>query len=105
MNSERFDELKASIIEAGLIMQGKKRPSREFIYEISDPPKPTQHWAVCIESDDLQLLIPRKPYLVKFADSGVWVRDESGEMTVCDKENFLPISFAPEVEELLALAA
>jgi len=33
------------------------------------------------------------------------VRDEAGEMTVCDKEDFLRLSFTPEVEELLAVAA
>jgi hypothetical protein len=33
------------------------------------------------------------------------VRDEAGDMTVCDKEDFLPLAFTPEVEKLLALAA
>ena len=106
MNSERFEQLKASIIEAGLIMRGKQRPSREFSFEISEKPQtPQEIWAVCIESDDPSLLVPRKLYLVKFGDNGVWVRDENGEMVVCDKEDFLPLSFAPDVQELLAEAA
>lgn len=106
MNSERFNELKASIIEAGLIMQGKQMPSREFQFKVIENPKKLEEvWAICLESDDTSLLIPRKLYLVKFGENGVWVRDEAGEMTVCDKEDFLPLAFTPEVEELLAIAA
>ena len=106
MNNERFEQLKASVIEAGLIMRGKQTPSREFQFKIVEKPKNLEEiWAICLESDDAQLLIPRKLYLVKFGETGVWVRDEEGEMTVCDKEDFLPIAFTPEVEELLAVAA
>ncbi len=106
MNSERFEQLKASIIEAGLIMSGKAKPSREFQFKVVENPKNLEEiWAICLKSDDSNLLTPRKLYLVKFGESGVWVRDEAGEMTVCDKEDFLPLSFTPEVEQLLAIAA
>ena len=106
MNTERFEHLKASVIEAGMIMRGKQQPSREFNFEIVSEPTPLQEiWAICLESDDPQLLIPRKLYIVKYGDSGVWVRDENGEMTSCDKEDFLPLAFTPEVEQLLAEAA
>lgn len=106
MNSERFKELKASVIEAGLIMQGKQMPSREFQFKVAEKPKNLEEiWAICLESDDTSLLIPRKLYLVKFGENGVWVRDEAGEMTVCDKEDFLPLAFTPEVEELLVETA
>ncbi len=106
MKSERFEQLKASVIEAGLILNGKKKPSREFQYKVVEKPDNLEEiWAVCLESDDVDLLVPRKLYLVKFGENGVWVRDEKGEMTVCDKEDFLPLAFTPEVEELLAIAA
>lgn len=106
MNNERFEQLKASVIEAGLIMRGKQKPSREFQFKaVENPKKLEEIWAICLESDDGNLLIPRKLYLVKFGENGVWVRDEAGEMTVCDKEDFLPLAFTPEVEELLAIAA
>lgn len=106
MNSARFDELKASVIEAGLILQGKEKPSREFQFKVVETPHNLEEiWAICLESDDVSLLVPRKLYLVKFGENGVWVRDEAGEMTVCDKEDFLPLAFTPEVEELLAIAA
>jgi hypothetical protein len=106
MNNERFEQLKASIIEAGIILQGKQKPSREFQFKVVNKPNNLEElWAICLESDDAKLLIPRKLYLVKFGENGVWVRDEAGEMTVCDKEDFLPLAFTPEVEELLAIAA
>ena len=106
MKSERFEQLKVSVIEAGLILKGKQKPSREFQFEVVEKPNNLEEiWAVCLESDDIELLIPRKLYLVKFGENGVWVRDEKGEMTVCDKEDFLPLAFTPEVEELLAIAA
>jgi hypothetical protein len=106
MNESRFEQLKASMIEAGMIMRGEMQPSREFVIERAEPPTaPVEMWAVCLESDDHELLIPRKLYLVKFGESGVVVRDEHGETTFCDKEDFLPLPLAHEVEELLELAA
>lgn len=106
MNNERFEQLRASVIEAGLIMSGRQKPSREFQLKIVENPKNLEEiWAICLESDDSALLMPRKLYLVKFGENGVWVRDEAGEMTVCGKEDFLPLAFSPEVEELLAVAA
>lgn len=106
MNAERFEQLKSSVIEAGMIMSGAKKPSREFKFEIVAKPEPLQEmWAICLESDDPELLVPCKLYLVKYGETGVWVRDENGEMVACDKEDFLPVAFAPEVQELLAEAA
>ncbi|HQZ83455.1 MAG TPA: hypothetical protein PLR83_09555 [Pyrinomonadaceae bacterium] len=106
MNEKRFEELKASIVEAGMIMQGRMLPSREFTIERAETPKPpVEMWAVCLGSDDPKLLIPRKLYLVKFGETGVLVRDENGENVFCDKEDFLPLPFAHDVEELLELAA
>ena len=104
MNSERFEQLRASVIEAGQIMQGTQKPSREFQYEVRET-STVEAWAVCLESDDPHLLIPRKLYRVRYGETGVWAEDENGEMTLCDKEDFLPISFTPEIEELLAEAA
>ncbi len=106
MNAEHFKELKGSIIEAGKILRGERAPSREFRFEIIDQPQPLQEtWAICIDSDDHHLLVPRKLYRVRFGETGVWVRDEEGEMTSCDTDDFLPVAFAPEVQELLAEAA
>ena len=106
MNADRFEQLKASVIEAGQIGRRQRTASREFKFEIVAAPQPMDElWAICIDSDDPKLLIPRKLYLVKYGESGVWVRDENGEMTSCDSDDFLPLAFEPKVQELLALAA
>jgi hypothetical protein len=106
MNSEKFEQLKASVIEAGRIMKGELNPSRVFTYEVAESPKPLEEvWAICIDSNDHQALIPLKLYHVKYGEHGVWVRDENGEMTSCDADDFLPINFTREIEELLTEAA
>jgi len=106
MDNERFEQLKSSIIDAGRIMRGEIMPSRVFEIEVIDRPSaPAESWAVCLDSDDHSLLIPRKLYLVRFVDGGVWVRDENGEMTSCDSDDFVPISLAKEAQELFAEAA
>ena len=33
MNNDRFEQLKASLIETGMIMRGELKPSREFVIE------------------------------------------------------------------------
>ena len=106
MKTERFEQLKGSVIEAGRIMRGEQKPSREFRFEVIDNPGPSEErWAICMDSDDHQLLIPRKLYLVRFGETGVWVRDENGEITSCDVEDFVPVAFDSEVSERLAHAA
>ena len=87
-------------------MRGEQKPSREFRFEVVDSPGPSEErWAICMDSDDHQLIIPRKLYVVRFGETGVWVRDENGEMTVCDVDDFLPVEFEQEVRERLAEAA
>jgi hypothetical protein len=61
MNNERFEQLKASVIEASLILHGKQKPSREFQFKVIEKPSNLEEvWAICLESDDHTLLIPRK---------------------------------------------
>ena len=103
MDKKRFEGLKESIIEAGKIMRGDLQPSREFVYEIdsSEIQPPTEIWAVCVETDDEELLIPGKIYEVKIGRSRVWVRDEQGEATLCPQEFFMPIELPREISEKL----
>lgn len=106
MNNERFEQLLSSVREAGAIARGKVEPPRVFRIEVTDIPSvPDETWAICVDSDDHTLLIPRKLYRVKFVSGGVWVRDENGEMTSCDTEDFVPVAFDSEVSDLLAKAA
>lgn len=104
MTKENFEGLKESIIEAGKIMRGEIKPSREFIYEVdsSEIPLPVETWAICIETDDEGLLIPGKIYHVKILSKGFWVIDEEGEATLCPEEFFFPISLPSEVSKRLA---
>lgn len=106
MKNGRFEQLRSSLVEAGKIVRGELKPSREILLERAEVPQaPVEMWAVCLESDDHQLLIPRKLYLVKYGKAGILVRDEKGENVLCDKEDFLPLPFTHEVEQLLELAA
>ncbi len=104
MDKKRFGELKESIIEAGKVMRGEIKPSREFIFEIdsSEIEPPLETWAVCVESDDEELLIRGKIYPVKISSDTVWVRDEEGEATLCPTEFFLPSTLPQKVKRKLA---
>ena len=103
MDKKRFKDLKESIIEAGKIMRGEIEPSREFVYEVdsSEIKPPIETWAVCVETDDDELLIPGKLYLVKISDNAVWVRDEEDEAALYPKEFFIPVALPVEVTQKL----
>lgn len=104
MNRENFESLKQSLIEAGEIMRGEKQPAREFVFEVdrSQIPAPVKTWAVCVETDDEELLIPGKLYEIEITRHGVWLRDEEGEATVCPKEFFMPLSLPAEIAAKLS---
>ncbi len=103
MKKEHFEQLKESIVEAGKVMRGEIPPSRETVFEIEteDLPKPFETWAVCIETDDEELLIPGKIYPVKQLSGGFWVRDEEDEATLCPQEFFIPVELPRAVSEKL----
>ena len=104
MSEEHFERLKQSIIEAGKIMRGEMKPSREFVYEIdsSEIEPPIEAWAVCVETDDEELLILGKIYRVKVLSGGCWVRDEAGDATLCPADFFLLVSLSAKVTQRLA---
>ncbi len=99
MKNEHFEHLKESVIEAGKIMRGEIEPSREFVYEVEtdDLIEPVETWAVCVETDDEELLIPGKIYLVKQLRKGFWILDEEDEATLCPQEFFMPIELPQTV--------
>ncbi len=106
MKKENFESLKESIVESGKIMRGEIKASREIIIEDDETKrqKPLETCAVCVESDDDELLIIGKLYQVKVSQNAVWVRDEEGESTLCSKEFFVPISPPQEVSMRLKAA-
>lgn len=104
MTPDNFQNLLESIREAGQILRGEKKASREFVVEIPSPRSRTQtSYALCVQTDDPALLIPHKVYQVHFSQSGlVRVVDEAGEVTLYPEEFFLAVAFPKEVEQVLA---
>ncbi len=107
MNEADFTELLKSVREAGKIMRGEKKAAREFVVEV--PPITSQlqtRYALCVQTDDPALLIPRKVYTATYSQAGlVRVTDEAGETALYPQEFFLPVAFPREVEEVLAQVA
>lgn len=106
--SEKFlKELTESIREAGQILRGERAPSR--IFEYPDPPvreEPQPRLAVCVQTDDPELLIPRKIYEVTPLVTGrVAVVDEAGETAVYPADHFILIELPREVADALSRVA
>ncbi|CAN5309849.1 hypothetical protein BH20ACI1_BH20ACI1_23540 [soil metagenome] len=103
MKKEDFEELKKSVIEAGKVMRGEIAPARETIYKVdkSQLEKSVKTWAICIETDDDELLIPFKVYEIEIFSGGIRVIDEEGEATFCPQEFFLPLSLPQKAERKL----
>jgi hypothetical protein len=105
MSKERFERLSESVIEAGKVLRGERKPSRQFTYqiEVSQQGKGIQReWAICVTSDE-DALIPLKLYRIKYSKTGyVSVVDEEGEKLVCPASWFVPARLGPEVEQHVA---
>lgn len=103
MSEKVFDSLKNSVIEAGKVLRGNTKPSREFIYEVdpSEIHSSLETWVVCVETDDQELLIPGKIYEIKIGKNRVWVTDEEGESALYPQDFFIPIHLPQKVSERL----
>lgn len=103
MKKEDFEGLKESIIEAGKIHRGEIKPSREFVHEVPDSfPPPVKVLAVCVETDDAELLVPRKIYEIEVTGEFARVIDEAGEAAVYPAQFFIPVNLPAEVQEIIA---
>jgi hypothetical protein len=104
MKSENFERLKESIVEAGQVMRGERAPARESVLEIQLPrEKAVTSFAVCIQTDDPELLIPRKIYEITLYENDLArVIDEAGEATIYPASFFMAISLPEAVENALA---
>lgn len=109
MNKKNLHKLEESIIQAGQILRGERKPSREFIYKVEEGDFNSEQkiWAVCVDTDDEQLLIRLKLYQIEVdADSDyVFVRDEKGEATFAPREFFFPLLVPQQLEQQLAKVA
>ena len=103
MKKKDFEGLSESVKEAGEILRGERDPSREFFIEVPDikPPR-DEGFALCVKTDDDDLLIPSKVYRAWFLTGGrIRIIDEAGEAAVYPPEFFLRVEFTSEVKNAL----
>src|SRR3954469_17003920 len=103
MKKRSLEGLKESIVETGKILRGEAQPSREFVHEVPDSfPPPVKVLAVCVETDDEALLVPRKIYEIEVTGEFARVIDEAGEAAVYPAQFFIPVNLPAEVQEIIA---
>jgi hypothetical protein len=105
VKKELFKELVESVKESGAIMRGEKQPSR--IFNLPDTPRieVEKRFAVCVITDDPELLVLRKVYQVEVIDDRIYVRDEAGETAVYPADHFILLELPREAEEALLRCA
>lgn len=102
MSKKVFESLAQSLREAGKIERGEIKPSREFVYNRpTAKSKPEKHLAICVNTDDAELLIPGKVYEVELLGNRYAVRDEEDEITLCPQEFFVLVTFESTFEKRL----
>jgi hypothetical protein len=102
MSSKHFESLSQSLKEAGKILCGEEKPSREFTFERkSKSNQPQKALAICLETDDEHLLIRGKVYEVEVLKKYLCVIDEEGESVICEPSSFLIVEFNPQTEQIL----
>ena len=81
MNEKDFESLLKSVNEAGQILRGELKPTRAIQIKVSKLPSAKREgFALCLKSDEPDLLVPMKVYRVKFSSNGyIGVIDEEGE--------------------------
>ena len=102
MKKEQLDELLESVQQGGAILRGEATPSR--VFELPTPAErqaPSRQFAICVETDDPALIVPRKIYQVTRLDDRVRVVDEAGETAVYPVEYFILIDLPQEIERAL----
>src|SRR5437868_14183201 len=104
MRKDRFEQLLESVREGGAILRGEVEASRVFQYPESKKRRHSdKSFAICVKTDDPELLIPNKIYQVTLLENDLLkVTDEADEAAIYSSDNFLLVSFPPEVEKLLA---
>lgn len=108
MRKDSFEQLLESVREGGAILRGEVEPSRTFQYPAASNKRrsPEKSFAICVKTDDPELLISNKIYQVTLLENDLLkVIDEAGETAIYPADYFLLVSFSPEVEKLLARVA
>lgn len=79
-------------------------PIRETKVPFSPKSEDEEIFAVCLETDDTELLIPFKIYRIALRGEYARVIDEKGEVAVYPKNFFLPLQLPPETVNALSTA-
>lgn len=80
-------------------------PMRETRVAVpSEPDETKEIFAVCLETDDAELLIPFKIYRIALRGKYARVIDEKGDVAVYPKEFFLHLQLSPETASALSTA-
>lgn len=107
MSEEVLKELIESIREGGQILRGERPASR--VFERASPPhqeRSLPRFAICVETDDPELLIPRKLYeITPLASGDVFVLDEAGEAAIYPADHFIAVELPSEVKDALSRVA
>jgi len=86
-------------------MKNELKPMRETKIEMpADFGENQELFAVCLETDDPEFLIPFKIYRIKLRGEYVSVIDEIGESAVYPSSFFLPLQLPPEAVNALSNA-
>ena len=84
-------------------MKNDLKPIRETKVEIPNNLADNQEaFALCLKTDDAELLIPFKVYRVKLRGKYVCVTDESGESAVYPSDFFVTLQLPPEAISALS---
>ncbi len=103
MNKKDFDELVESAKEGVAIVKGEVPPSREFRVRLTRlSAKQNRGFALCVKSDEPELLIPSKVYRAVYSSSNlIGITDEAGEAAIYPADFFIKLDFPSEVENVL----
>ena len=107
MKKAEYDKLLQSVQQGGAILRGVVEPSRTFSYPTKGRNgKAVTRLAICVKTDDPELLVVNKIYPVTPLDDNlIRVIDEDGEAAVYSEDHYLYVSFPPKVEQVLSRLA
>ena|SRR3989442_15270726 len=107
MKKAEYEELLKSVQQGGAILRGEVEASRTFSYPAPRRnSKGVTRLAICVKSDNSELLVVNKIYPVTPLDDNlIRVIDEEGEAAIYSSDHFLYVSFPVKVEQLLSRLA
>jgi hypothetical protein len=102
-----YDKLLQSVQQGGAILRGEVEPSRAFSVPTSRRNgKVLTRLAICVKTDDPELLVVNKIYPVTPLDDDlIRIIDEKGEAAIYSADHFLYVSFPAKVEQVLSRLA